>query len=284
MIALYAVSRRCGRSAGQLDDLLEEVRQSCATAARASRSSASIARHRRHCSGTSGARHRRDLLRVHRRRPDLPLPDIVSAARIAVDGATPWQPHSPRSAGRCALARPTDLALMPYTSGTTARRQAACNASQRDHTLIAARNSATPRGQRGARPLPMFHVTGMQTASTRRSAGLHRHRAARWDKRCAAMLIEALSHHDVDGDPTMLFDSSTSRTSSYDLTRCTASPAAGRNAEAVAEASARSGASTHRGLWTVETMAPTHLNPRHRPKPQCLACRCSAPHRSWSIL
>src|SRR4026208_18588 len=90
-------------------------------------------------------------------------------------------------------AGPEDLAVMPYTSGTTGKPKGCM------HTHESGRAPTFPylnwRGaQEGAvvlSALPMFHVTGMQ-------AGMNSpiHLAAtlvilsRWDRDCAAMQIE----------------------------------------------------------------------------------------------
>jgi fatty-acyl-CoA synthase len=208
---------------------------------------------------------------------DLPLPDIVSAARIDVEGATPWQ--TALAAARTPTAHtagPTDLALMPYTSGTTGAPKG-CLHTHRSvmHTLIAgAELCSTAKDSVVLAALPMFHVTGMQNGiNTPIWLGVTVIVLTRWDKRCAAMLIERHGITTWTAIPTMLYDFlNQPDLDRYDLRSLHGLTGGGAAMpKAVAE--------RIRALWGIdyiegyglsETMAPTHLNPRHRPKPQCL--------------
>jgi fatty-acyl-CoA synthase len=94
----------------------------------------------------------------------------------------------------------------------------------------------------------------------------------RWDKRCAALLIERHRVWSWTAIPTMLFDFLNQDLSGFDLSSLTLLTGGGAAMpKAVAE--------RIRELWGIdyvegyglsETMAPTHLNPRQRPKAQCL--------------
>jgi fatty-acyl-CoA synthase len=208
---------------------------------------------------------------------DLPLPDVVSAAATGVPGATAWNDALTLACVPGAhLAGPDDLSVMPYTSGTTGKPKG-CVHTHRSvmHTLVAgpewckiAKDSVVLAA------LPMFHVTGMQNGlNSPIFGGSTMVIMTRWDKRCAAMLIERLRINTWTAIPTMLFDflnqpdlGERDLSSLYNLTGGGAAMP-----KAVAE--------RIRSLWGIdyvegyglsETMAPTHVNPPHRPKPQCL--------------
>src|SRR5690606_17090926 len=121
--------------------------------------------------------------------------------------------------------------------------------------------------------LPMFHVTGMQHGVT---TPVWRGNTivvmTRWDKACAARLIERHRCGSWTAIPTMLMDFLHQDLSAFDLSSMHILTGGGAAMpKAVAE--------RIRQLWGIdyvegyglsETMAPTHLNPVHRPKPQCL--------------
>ena len=98
---------------------------------------------------------------------DLHVPDFVKAPRAAVDGPGRgrlgrqcWQPaRSPRPM----QAGADDLAVMPYTSGTTGQPKG-CMHSHRTtmYNAVAGGVWTKATGGVGLAVLPMFHVTGMQ--------------------------------------------------------------------------------------------------------------------------
>jgi fatty-acyl-CoA synthase len=208
---------------------------------------------------------------------DLPLPDVVSAQAAGIPGATPWNDALSHACVPDAhLAGPDDLSVMPYTSGTTGKPKG-CVHTHRSvmHTLIAgpewckiAKDSVVLSA------LPMFHVTGMQNGlNSPIFGGSTMVIMTRWDKRCAATLIERFRISTWTAIPTMLFDflnqpdlGERDLGSLYNLT--------GGGA-----AMPRAVAERIRSLWGIdyvegyglsETIAPTHVNPPHRPKLQCL--------------
>ena len=208
---------------------------------------------------------------------DLPLPDVVAAAAMAVPGAQAWR--DALGAGFAAgdsLAGPHDLAVIPYTSGTTGAPKG-CLHTHRSvmHTALSGSEwCMTPKDSVVLAALPMFHVTGMQNcANTPIYNGCSIVIMTRWDKRCAAMLIERHRATAWTAIPTMLFDflnqPDLDQRDLSSLHMLTGGGAA--MPKAVAE--------RIRSLWGIdyvegyglsETMAPTHINPPHRPKPQCL--------------
>jgi fatty-acyl-CoA synthase len=202
---------------------------------------------------------------------DLPLPEFLRSKAssswneaMAADLAP-----GPHNAG------PEDLAVMPYTSGTTGKPKGCM------HTHSSVQATTVPYLHwRGAQDesvvlcaLPMFHVTGMQ-------AGMNSpiHLAAtivllsRWDRDCAAMQIERAKVTTWSAITTMMVDFlSNPKLSKYDLSSL---QVLGGGGAAMPEALARKleeviGLPFVEGYGLSETMAPTHINPPQRPKRQC---------------
>jgi fatty-acyl-CoA synthase len=208
---------------------------------------------------------------------DLPLPDIVTAPAVSIRGAVAWRDaigagHAPDEH----RAGPDDVALMPYTSGTTGAPKG-CVHTHRSvmHTALAGPELCrTTKDAVILAALPMFHVTGLQNGvNTPIWRGNTMAVMTRWDKRCAAALIERYGVTSWTAIPTMLFDflnqPDLGERDLRSLSILTGGGAA--MPKAVAE--------KIRALWGIdyvegyglsETMAPTHLNPVHRPKAQCL--------------
>jgi len=202
---------------------------------------------------------------------DLPIPEFVKS-----QGPGLWRealalnlqpgPH---------LAGPDDLAVMPYTSGTTGKSKGCMHT----HTSIQATTVAYLywRGAQEASvvlsALPMFHVTGMQAGM---NAPIHTAATlvvlARWDRDAAAMQIERARVTNWSAITTMLVDFlSNPGLKDYDLSSLRV---LGGGGAAMPEALARRleeviGLPFVEGYGLSETMAPTHINPPHRPKRQC---------------
>src|SRR5439155_966608 len=121
--------------------------------------------------------------------------------------------------------------------------------------------------------LPMFHVTGMQAGM---NAPLYRGATivvlSRWDRDCAGMQIQRAKVTTWSAITTMLVDFlSNPRLGDYDLSSLRV---LGGGGAAMPEALARKlkdvfGLDYVEGYGLSETMAPTHINPPHRPKRQC---------------
>ena len=202
---------------------------------------------------------------------DLPVPDLVKA-----NGPSLWrealaanlQPGPHR-------AQPEDLAVMPYTSGTTGKPKGCMHT----HRSLQATTVAYLywRGAQGESvvlsALPMFHVTGMQAGM---NAPIHTAATivilSRWDRVCAAMQIERARVTNWSAITTMLVDFlSNPELERYDLSSLRV---LGGGGAAMPEALARKleqviGLPYVEGYGLSETMAPTHINPPHRPKRQC---------------
>jgi len=206
---------------------------------------------------------------------DLPIPDFVRAPRIAT-GGTAWRDAiDARLAPGEQRAAADDLAVMPYTSGTTGKPKGCM------HTHASVQSTTVPYLYwRGAAEdsivlsaLPMFHVTGMQAGM---NAPLYRGATlvvlSRWDRDCAAMQIERARVTTWSAITTMLVDFlANPRLAEYDLSSLRV---LGGGGAAMPEAFARKleevfGLAYVEGYGLSETMAPTHINPPHRPKRQC---------------
>ena len=207
---------------------------------------------------------------------DLPLPEVVVQPRRAFEGTIAWDAALAAGLAPSAhLAGPDDLAVMPYTSGTTGAPRG-CLHTHRSvmHTAVAGPEWCfVPKDTVVLASLPMFHVTGLQNGiNTPVYRGNTMVVMTRWDRRCAALLIERHRAGAWTAIPTMLMDFLAQDLSAFDLSSMHVLTGGGA-------AMPRAVAERIRQLWGIdyvegyglsETMAPTHLNPVHRPKPQCL--------------
>jgi fatty-acyl-CoA synthase len=173
------------------------------------------------------------------------------------------------------LAGAADLAVMPYTSGTTGKPKGCMHT----HSNVQATTIAYLEW-RGAQEhpvvlsaLPMFHVTGMQAGM---NGPLHAASTlvvlSRWDRDCAALQIERARVTNWSAITTMLVDFLGSpQLGKRDLTSLRV---LGGGGAAMPEALAGKleqviGLPFVEGYGLSETMAPTHINPPQRPKRQC---------------
>jgi fatty-acyl-CoA synthase len=202
---------------------------------------------------------------------ELPVPEFVRAPgpatwKQAVASDLKPGPH---------LAGPDDLAVMPYTSGTTGKPKGCMHT----HSSVQATTVAYLYW-RGAQDesvvlaaLPMFHVTGMQAGM---NAPIHTASTlvilSRWDRDCAGLQIQRARVTNWSAITTMLVDFlSNPKLKSYDLSSL---KVLGGGGAAMPEAVARKledviGLPFVEGYGLSETMAPSHINPPHRPKRQC---------------
>jgi len=209
---------------------------------------------------------------------DLPLPDFMRAPRASAprSEATLW--HDALAAGLAPgehLAGPDDLAVLPYTSGTTGKPKGCIHT----HSTImctayggVAWGNATSGGViLGV--LPMFHLTGMQgNMNSPIIAGSTVVLMTRWDRDCAAELIQRRRVTGWTNITAMLIDFlANPKLDQYDLSSLEKVGGGGASMpEAVAQKmQEKFGLPYLEGYGLTETAAPTHSNPVHRPKKQC---------------
>jgi len=209
---------------------------------------------------------------------DLPVPAFVRAPREnpSHEAVSPWSeaialdlvPGEHR-------AGPDDLAVMPYTSGTTGRPKGCM------HTHFNVLSTSTAYGfwrtvtseNVVLATLPMFHVTGMQAGMNAPiQVGASAVVLSRWDRDCAAMQIARLRVTNVTAITTMMVDFlANPKLGRYDLSSI---QVLGGGGAPMPQAVAKRLHDTMKlefieGYGLSETMAPTHVNPGHRPKRQC---------------
>jgi fatty-acyl-CoA synthase len=210
---------------------------------------------------------------------DLKVPDAVRLPRelIAEPGVTLWSDAlsaamtaAPHAAG------PQDLCVMPYTSGTTGRPKGCIHTHANVMSTIvsgAAWFAVTPCSTLLG-TLPLFHVTGMQGSMNQPIfTGATVVLLTRWDRQTAAQLIERYRIDGWTNIATMAIDFlANPDLGRYDLSSLSR---IGGGGAAMPEAVAQrlkhlTGLDYIEGYGLSETIAPTHINPPHRPKLQCL--------------
>ena len=210
---------------------------------------------------------------------DLPVPPFVSAPRQAIDapGVTLWSDMlaQQRTPGPITTG-PDDLCVMPYTSGTTGHPKGCM------HTHRSAMSTLVGGAQWFARTqdstyltvLPLFHVTGMSgSMNGPLFVGATVVVLPRWDRDAAAQLIQRYRVTIWQAISTMVVDFlANPRIADYDISSIQAIRGGGA---AMPKAVAQrlkdlTGLDYVEGYGMSETMAATHINPPHRPKPQCL--------------
>lgn len=204
---------------------------------------------------------------------DLNVPEFVRAPRAA---AANWQAalaagHLPGAHG----AGPQDLAVLPYTSGTTGHPKG----TMLTHAnLLATSTGACAWIQSSSEAvvlgvLPLFHLTGMQAnMNVPIQLGATTVLMSRWDRDTAAELIQRCRVTGVTGITTMIVDFlANPNLGNFDLSSLVRIGGGGAAMpEAVAaKLQERIGLPFLEGYGLTETSAPSHANPVHRPKPQC---------------
>jgi fatty-acyl-CoA synthase len=210
---------------------------------------------------------------------NLTLPEFVKQPRrsFAADGVVLWtEALARRLKPEVLSAGADDLCVIPYTSGTTGNPKG-CMHTHRSvmHTTVAGPVwSGAATDDCILAVLPLFHVTGMQN-----SMNSSIYMAAtivlmpRWDRTVAAKLIQRYRVTGWTAVPTMVVD----LLSMPDIDRCDLSSirSMGGGGAAMPQAIAQKlqdlcGITYLEGYGLSETIAPTHINPPHRPKQQCL--------------
>lgn len=211
---------------------------------------------------------------------DIPLPDDLDQLRsnhITTKGVTRWTDAMQKNCiASTHLATKDDLAVIPYSSGTTGQPKG-CMHSHFTVNVTAYGGviwNYSDETDVSLASLPLFHVTGMQAAMNgpilvggsvaimtrwnRETAArlIARHRVTRW-RSIATMAIDLVNAPEL---------------ADYDLTSLTT---IGGGGAAMPEAIAkrlfdRTGLHYVEGYGLSETMAATHLNPPTAPRRQCL--------------
>ncbi len=210
---------------------------------------------------------------------DLALPPFVAAARedLHAPGVTLWadmlqqqRRPGPHTAG------PDDLCVMPYTSGTTGHPKGCMHTHRSAMSTLVGGVQWFGRTQDAVylSVLPFFHVTGMAgSMNGPLFAGATIVLLSRWDRDVAAQCIQRHRIGIWQAISTMVVDFlSNPRLAEYDLSSLQGVRGGGA---AMPEAIARklkdlTGLDYVEGYGMSETLAATHINPPHRPKPQCL--------------
>ncbi|WP_233835440.1 long-chain fatty acid--CoA ligase [Paraburkholderia sp. ZP32-5] len=207
------------------------------------------------------------------------VPEFVAAPRRAFDcvGVTSWQNVLDRHLMPGPLTMgPDDLCVMPYTSGTTGRPKG-CMHTHRSvmSTLLGGCvwfGSAADGVHLSV--LPFFHVTGMQGGmNSAVFSGATIVVMSRWDRDAAAQSMQKYRISAWQSISTMMVDFlSNPRLGEYDLSSLTGTRGGGAAMpDAIAKKlKALTGLDYVEGYGMSETIAGTHINPPHRPKPQCL--------------
>jgi fatty-acyl-CoA synthase len=208
-----------------------------------------------------------------RQATDLNVPESVRAPRVASanwrEALAAGHAPAPHAAG------PDDLAVLPYTSGTTGHPKGAMLSHA---NLLATSTGACAWIQSSSEAvvlgvLPMFHLTGMQAnMNVPIQLGATSVLMTRWDRETAAELIQRHRVTSVTGITTMIVDFlANPDLQKYDLASLVRIGGGGAAMpEAVAaKLQARIGLPFIEGYGLTETAAPSHVNPPHRPKRQC---------------
>jgi fatty-acyl-CoA synthase len=202
---------------------------------------------------------------------------LLEAEHDLPAGATCW--HDALAAGHKPAphnAKPEDLAVMPYTSGTTGFPKGCMHTHQTVmHTVLVgalANNSGAEAVSLSV--LPLFHVTGMQYGmNTPIYSGGTVIMLPRWDREVAGSYVSRYGVTHWTAIPTMIIDLFGSpNVDKFDFSSLRY---IGGGGAAMPEAVAKKvndtfGLDFLEGYGLSETIAPTHTNPRTRPKRQCL--------------
>ena len=210
---------------------------------------------------------------------DLPLPPEVEAPAVALTDPAHLAWKDVIAAARQPselLVGPDDLAVFPYSSGTTGAPKG-CMHTHASVMATCVQGAVWSHGTTESvtlATLPYFHVTGMQgSMNSPIYGGSLIVLMTRWDRRVAAKLIERYKVSRWVNIVTMAIDLlSDPEVENYDLSSL--ENIGGGGAAMPAAVSDKlfklTGLRYMEGYGLSETIAGTHINPTDRPKSQCL--------------
>ena len=209
---------------------------------------------------------------------NLKVPEVVSAPRLDPrrEEVTLWKNAvAAACVPRAHESGPDDLAVLPYTSGTTGHPKG-CMLTHAN--LLATSTGGCNWAQSTSEAvvlgvLPMFHLTGMQAnMNIPIQLGGTTVLMTRWDRDTAAEMIQRHRVTGITGITTMIVDFlANPELGKYDLSSIVR---IGGGGAAMPEAVAAKLEGALKlpfleGYGLTETAAPSHSNPVHRPKRQC---------------
>jgi fatty-acyl-CoA synthase len=203
------------------------------------------------------------------------IPDLPDLPGTSVLRWTDWLAEAPALAGQ-PLVRADDLAVLPYTSGTTGHPKGCMHShGSLMHNAVASQlwiGTTMKSVVLGA--IPLFHITGMVTVMHGAVySGATLVLMPRWDRETAARLIEHWQVSHWVNIPTMVIDLLGWAGLGRDALQSLAFIGGGGAAMPEAVASRlleRTGLQYVEGYGLTETAAPTHFCPPDRPKLRCL--------------
>ena len=206
----------------------------------------------------------------------LPVRDLPALMQGQVHAWQDLMSRPPLQNLSAITSRPHDLAVLPYTSGTTGLPKGCMHThSTIMHNAMASSlwGNGTPENVTLC-VVPMFHITGMVSVMhTSIFLGASLVIMPRWDRDVAGHLISKWKVTHWTNIPTMVIDLLGSpKMDSYDLSSLTY---IGGGGAAMPEAVAQRlldqfGLRYVEGYGLTETAAPSHSNPPDAPKKQCL--------------
>ena len=207
------------------------------------------------------------------------VPDFVAAPRQRLDGPglTAWNEMlaAARAPGLMS-AGANDMAVLPYTSGTTGQPKGCMHTHRTVMTTSVGGVNWFGRTQDAVylTALPMFHVTGMSgSLNGPMYVGATIVVLPRWNRDAAAACIQRYRVTVWQTISTMLIDFLANPSlADYDLTSLAGIRGGGAAMPAAIcrKLKELTGLDYVEGYGMTETMAATHLNPPQRPKAQCL--------------
>lgn len=206
----------------------------------------------------------------------VPTPDVFAVPEIADGDDVTWGQATSGAEGEVVEVASDDLAILPYTSGTTGRPKGVMHTHGTVQANIVAGSawvSATSE-EVILGTLPFFHVTGFVNSMMTSIFGGATHVVmTRWDREVARTLIRTKGVTLWTNTATMVIDLLASPNLSADDLR-TLKNVTGGGAALPAAVGAKfedlTGLRFIEGYGLTETMAQSHTNPADAPKLQCL--------------